>query len=448
MRYETHTNGYSNGRRGHNNIVKLDPEDSQNFDKTLAIPQLFVHAYILAMSGVGKTEIIKNLIIRFYLEKMSNSIIIDLDGDLSRQIARVIADKKAVVYIDMMSPKKFTSIYNPFRIKHQDMVSLSIMSQELLIAIASIIGADFSPNMEAILIPCIYVLLIKGDSGIDELMLFMDDKNNKYLIELGLKSPIPTHRKFFEQQFSKSKFKITKDAIATKLQILLNNPLFANFIIGKSTLNLEKLMASKGKIIIFRFPKSMISAAKLLMASIQGIALKRVKIPELEMRPKTYLFLDEFQNFVNPTLQEMLSGTRKYNLSVICANQKLSDIDTKTKDGLLTNAHIKIVGKCSYKDAKTMADELSLDTQQLMELQKGEFYTKVDSNMPIKVMATDRYLGDREALPDMYWKKHLKYWRKKYATKIIDATVVESIDDKVVDNSTPSLPIPKFDMEG
>jgi len=445
MRNEIITTGY-NGRRGHNDILKLDPTDSKTIDGSLISPMLFVHAYILAMSGMGKTEIIKILILRFYLEKKSNIIIIDLDGDISRQIARVVASKKDIVYINMMNTKKFTPIHNPLRTKHHDIVSLSIMSHELLIAIASIIGTDFTPNMEVILIPCIYVLLIKGDSGIDELITFMDGEYNEYLIELGLKSPIKSHRDFFERQFSKSKFIKTKEAVATKLQILLNNPLFANFIIGKSTFNLEKLMKSTGKIIIFRFPKSMKPAAKLLMASIQGIALKRANLPE-EMRPKTYLFLDEFQNLTNSTLQTILSESRKYKLSVICANQNLSDIDTKTENSLMTNTHIKIVGKCSYKDAKAMADEIGLNTQQLMCLQKGEFYAKVNSNTPIKIMATEKFLRDNDALPDMQWKQHQKYWRKEYCTKIIDATVIESTNDNVVNHSTPSLPIPKFDIE-
>ncbi len=426
-------------KRKQSNIIKLDPINPETIDNVLIPPILFVHAYILAMSGMGKTEMIKILVIWLYLEYKSNIILLDLNGDLSRQIARVVANKKDIVYIDMMSVKKFTPIHNPLRTKHRDTASLAIMSQELLIAIKNIIGTDFTPNMEAVLIPCIYVLLLKGDSGIDELITFMDNEHNEDLIELGLKSPVKSHRAFFKHQFTKEKLDKTKDAIATKLQILLNNPLFANFIIGKSTINLEKLMDSTGKITIFRFPKSMIPAAKLLMASIQGIALKRASLPE-DMRPKTYLFLDEFQNFVNPTLQEILSESRKYKLSVVCAHQNLSQIDRRTRDSLMSNTHIKIVGKNSIKDSKIMADEIGIAPQKLMELQKGEFYVKVDSRTPVKAMAIDRFIGDGEALSNMEWKQHLKYWRKKYYKKIIDTSIIDN-------GSDISLLTPKYDIE-
>ena len=113
----------------------------------------------------------------------------------------------------------------------------------------------------------------------------------------------------------------------------------------------------------------------------------------------------------------------------------------------MSNTHIKIVGNNSIKDSKVMADEIGITPQQLMELQKGEFFVKVDSKTPVKVMAIDRFIGDNDALPEMQWKQHQKHWRKEYYTKIIDSTIIESTDDHRVYHSTSSLPTPKFDIE-
>ena len=443
---------YSKRRKQRYGVTSiLCPENSQTFQETLVAPELFVHAYILAMSGAGKTEIMKLLAIRFYLAQNNNIIIIDSSGDFSRQIAKMIPRKEDIVLCDLTLKKKLTPTLNPFRLKKCDSKTIAIMAQEILNALESIIGSDFSPNMEALLTPCIYTLLQKGDSGLDELLVFMNDKLNTNLVELGLKSPIKVHREFFQNQFMEKKFQITKDAIATRLQLLLNNPIFYNFITGNSTINLEKLMTTKGKIILFRLPKSEMRktlepAAKLLMATIQGIALKRANIPE-ELRTKTYLFLDEFQNFVNPTLLEILSESRKYNLSVICAHQNLSQIDTKTRDSLLSNTHIKIIGKNANKDIKIMSSEIGVTIEELANLQNNEFYSRVDSEAPIKFIGTDKFLGDKEAISELQWKQHLKYWKKHYYKKMIDTTVVESVDDDTIDNSNASLPIPKFDIE-
>jgi hypothetical protein len=73
----------------------------------------------------------------------------------------------------------------------------------LINAFENIIREDFSPNMEVLITLLIYTLLRKGDSGIDELVRFLDNDNNQDLIQLGLKSPIKQHRDFFKNQFSK-----------------------------------------------------------------------------------------------------------------------------------------------------------------------------------------------------------------------------------------------------
>lgn len=429
----------------------LDPMDKEVFDEILAIHEIDGHVYVMASTRSGKTECVKLIQIRLILNGKGSIVIFDPHGDLAKQTARMMADKRDVVYIDPSLKNGITPTINPFRLKKSDERTYSIMAQEILNAFESIIGADFSPNMEALLIPCIYTLLRKGDSGVDELLVFMDDENNKYLIDLGLQSPIKAHRDFFRNQFSKKKFEVTKNAIATKLQLLLNNPIFFNFINGESTINLEKLVNTDGKIIILRLPKDAMRktlepAAKLIMALIQGIALKRVNLPE-EMRLKTYVVLDEFQNLISQILREMLAESAKNHLSVICMHQYLSQIDTKTKDAVLSNTNVKIVGRNSHKDLKVMADEIEVDVSLLKDLKQGEFYIKVGNRDAVKVVTSDKFLGDKEAISEPQWKQHLKYWKKHYYKKVIDTTVVESIDNVTDDDLNTTLPIPQFDIE-
>ena len=433
----------------------LDPFDPERFDKILAVHEIDGHVYIMASTRSGKTEFIKLIQYRLISNGKGSIVIIDPHGDLAIQTAKWLGDKKRVVYIDPSFKDGITPTINPFRLKKINEKALSIMAQEILNALESIIGTDFSPNMEALLIPCIYTLLRKGDSGIDELSVFMDDENNEYLIELGLKSPIKAHRDFFSRQFVKKKFEVTKNAIATKVQLLLNNPLFSNFMTGDSTIDLEKEINTNGKVVIFRLPKDamrkiLAPAAKLIMALVQGIVLKRANLPE-EMRPKTYLILDEFQNLTSQTLREMLAESAKNHLSVICIHQYLSQIDTKTKDAVLSNTNVKIIGKNSHKDLKVMADELEIDVSLLKNLKKGEFYIKVGTKEAVKIVTTDKALGDKMSISDRQWKEHLKYQKKHYYKKIIDTpSTIEGVSNDIADssNTDTALPIPKFDMEG
>jgi len=427
-----------------NKSLILDTDNIQQFDEIFPIDKIENGVHWSAASGGGKTEGIKILCIRLVLKQDGSIVIFDPHGDLAQQLAKRMDNKKDIIYIDPSLENGITPTINPFRTKSD----ISIMSQEIFNALESIVGTDFTPNMEVLLMPCIYVLLKKGDSGIDELSRFMDDDRNEDLIALGLKSEIAIYREFFKYQFKKSKFDVTKNALETKIQLLLNNPIFYNFVTGKSTLDLAKALNTKGKIIIFRFPKNKMRktlepAAKLVMAAIQGIVFQRADIPIKALRPKTYLILDEFQNFTNSTLKEMLVESRKNHLSVVCSNQHLSQLDTQTRDAVLSS-NIKIVGKNSIKDLKVMSEEIDVDLKSLKSLEKGEFYIKVGSNPAVRFRTTDKFIDNNHSISDKLWEKHLKYQKKHYYKNII----IDEVDTNpsITENSNV-LPTPKFDID-
>jgi len=435
-------------------ITIMDPlNDSEGFDKIISIYEVDNHWYLLASTRSGKSEFIKLIYIKLVLKADASIVLFDPHGDLARQCAKLKIDKGDIIYIDPTVKKGFTPTINPFRLNKTNESNIAIVAQELIIAFESIIGTDFSPNMESLLTPLIYTLLRKGDSGVDELLRFLDDKNNEDLVALGLQSTIEAHKKFFEHQFLQSKFNVTKDALASKLQILLNHPIFSNFITGDSTFNLEKAINNK-KVVIFRLPKGKMRkalepAAKLIMALIQGIVFKRSDLPE-NLRPKTYLICDEYQNFFSQMSDEILSESAKNNLYILGAHQYLSQLDNKSKEGLMSGANIKIIGKNSNKDLKVMSEEIEVDIQSLKVLNQGEFYVKVGSNSAIKIGTTDKFLGNSLSIDETSWKQQLRYQRKKYYKKIEDITDVKIQSDTPVGNTdapSTSLPIPQFDKD-
>lgn len=445
---------YNNNRASQGSqLPVLNPKnDTEEFDRIIPANELNSHWYFLASTRSGKSEFIKLVYIKLALASGSSIVLLDPHGDLARQCAKMMNDKKDIIYIDPTLKKGYTPTINPFRLKKRDEATIAIVAQELIIAFESIIGTEFSTNMEVLLTPLIYTLLRKGDSGIDELIRFLDDDNNEDLVAYALKSPIGVHVYFMRTQFKKGKFAKTKDALATKLQSFVNHPIFSNFAIGKSTVNLEKAINSN-KIIIIRLPKGKMRkvlepAAKLIMASIQGIVFKRSDLPET-LRPKTHLICDEYQNFFSQMSDEILSESAKNNLFILGAHQYLSQLDGKSKDALMSGANIKIIGKNSNKDLKAMAEEIEVDIQSLKSLKQGEFFVKVGSNPAVKIITTDKFLGNNGSIDEILWKQILKYQRKKYYKKIEVATAIDAQIEAIVDNSNlgTSLPIPNFDEE-
>jgi len=441
-------NSRRSGFRNSQLLPILDPDREDEFDKIISINEIEGHIGIHAKTRSGKTELTKTIFVRLARKTDGSIVILDPHGDFSLECAKMMNDKKDIILIDPTLKKGFTPTINPFRLKKIDEVKIAIVAQELISAFESIIGEDFSNNMEVVLTPIVYVLLRKGNSGIDEILIFLNDENNQSLIALGLQSPIKEHREFFRTQFSKGKFTKTKEALATKIQLLLSNPNFANFITGESTFNLEKALNNK-RIVIFRFSKGAMRktlepALKLIMALIQGIVFRRANLP-MDARPKTYLLCDEYQNFSSQISNDMLSESAKNKLFILAAHQHLSQLDTKCKDALISASHIIAVGQNSKKDLKTMAEEIEVKLESLQSLQQGEFYIKTGTNPAIKIVTTDKYLGNKYSISHEQWIKHLKYQIKHYYRKLNDDTIeVETTSETKNDNSSkaPMLPIP------
>ena len=433
-----------------NESYKIDPQERDQFNQIIPPDEIDSHMHVTASTRKGKSEFLKLMYMHRVSKKEGSTVLFDVHGDLSLQCIKMMnglnVDVEDFVLVDLFLKKGYTPTINPFRIGKVNEETVSIVAQELVSAFESIISTDFTDNMEVFLTPLIYILLVKGDSGIDELIKYLDNENYEELLAFALTIKSKYHRDFIKNEFNKPKFTKTKEALSTKLRIFLCNPVFSNFVTGESTINLRKALNS-GKNLIFRFPKGKMRkvlepAIKLIMALIQGIVFQRADLPK-DLRPKTYLICDEFQNFFSQISDEILSESGKNNLFITMAHQYLTQLDTTSRDGVLSGANIFVVGKNSDKELNAMAKQIEVDVSLLKNLKRGEFYIKVGSNNAIKIVTTNKYIDDKYSMSEIEWKKVKKYQRKRYYKKIdekIEDISISSIPDKI-----PSLPIPKFD---
>ncbi|SFD03316.1 Type IV secretion-system coupling protein DNA-binding domain-containing protein [Flexibacter flexilis DSM 6793] len=247
--------------------------------------------------------------------------------------------------------------------------------------------------MQTLLIPCVATLLLDENRSLKDLQNFM--QNDPALLELGKKSPFPAHRHFFETAFLNKSYEHTKTGIYTRIQSLLNNDGFYRATTGRSTMHLEKAI-NEGKIIIVRFTKDKGEEAsrafnKLLIARLQSIVLGRADQPK-EYRKPCFLFIDEFQNYLSPSIGLILEESRKFGLHLVIANQNLGQItDTRLLRTILSNTFTKLVGANGFKDLKDFAAEIGVKTTQLQQLPPYKFYCKSGSQ-PAFVFEPDTFL--------------------------------------------------------
>ena len=85
----------------------------------------------------------------------------------------------------------------------------------------------------------------------------------------------------------------------------------------------------------------------------QTAAMSRVDTPE-DQRNDFCLFVDEFQNFATESFESILSEARKFRLNLIVANQFMTQLTDKIREGILGNVGTIICGRIGITDAQIM----------------------------------------------------------------------------------------------
>lgn len=360
------------------------------------------HTYICAKTGAGKSELIKQLFFGHVKAGKSSVVVIDPHGDLAEEIFKKEIfnisnpEGQRLVYID---PKMFPDLspsINPFDVPN-DEDSIEVVAQNITGVFEQLIrDTGLSLQMRTILIPCISVLLRKGNSSIRELQTFMDDDRNSHLVNLGKNSPHKDHREFFHNGFHHKNYSVTKQSLYTKIQSLLNYRVFADFIARPSTIDLEKCMDDKG-IILFNLSTGRLgddaseAIGRFIVAHMTSIAKRRARIDEAKRVP-CHLFVDECQLFVNPKMGEILTQLRKYGLHLTLANQFVGQsMDTDLKNALTSSTNIKFVGMNNVDSLSSLGKEIGVELEVLQTLKVGEFYLKVGERQAVHLRVPNAY---------------------------------------------------------
>jgi len=384
--------------------------------------------YISGKAGSGKTEILKNMIMSNIAQNDSSIIILDIHGDYSFQIAQLMEDKSRLVYIDLFEGDDYNVMpsINPFEISDRaDEILIGYASQNISSTLKAIIGTEFSTIMESLLAPMLNTLLRIEGSTFFDLYKFCDDELNKDLVEFGIKHCDQMNSHYLKYDFYKADPR-TKKALKVRLQKLLNHPKFREFLTGNSTFDLQEAMNSN-KVIIFRFNKvklreTMSPIGRFIISFVQTYAMLREEIAE-DYRPTTYMYIDEFQNFINEDVDEILSESRKYKLYLILAHQFLAQIEnSRIKESILTNTQLKISGMNAYAHNQAISKQLGVKPEELETLRNvGEFYFRKNNDKAFKFTSSTKLLNIN------FSDEQLKEWhfgaRKEQLTKYYSEVV-------------------------
>ena len=209
-------------------------------------------------------------------------------------------------------------------------------------------------------------------------------------------------------------------------------------IIGqqKSAFNLREVM-DQGKILLVNLAKGKIGElnAYLLGLIIVGkvliSSLSRGDMPESQ-RKDFYLYIDEFQNFITPSIAAILSEARKYRLSLNIAHQYIGQLvkdgQTQIRDAVFGNVGTIICYKIGVEDAEFLEKQFVpvFNTYDLINVPKFNAYIKtMVDNQPMRAFSIMTYPpkeGNKEKAKLIRELSHSKYGRPR---EIIENEIAE-----------------------
>jgi hypothetical protein len=177
----------------------------------------------------------------------------------------------------------------------------------------------------------------------------------------------------------------------------------------------------------------------LLVSKLQQLAMSRQAQEEAKRRD-FYLYIDEFHNFITPSMAEILSGARKYRLGLVLSHQELRQLerDREVASAVLSNSYTRVCFRVGDQDARALENGFtSFEARDLQNLGTGDAICRVersDFDFNLKV-PNAVYPNEREAAARR--NEVIAASRAKYATPRAQIEVMLNDDQKAVIETQP-----------
>ena len=405
------------------------------------------HLYIIGKTGVGKSKMLE-LMVRQDIAYGYGICLIDPHGDVIDSLMDFIPEERIedIVIIDP-SDSKYPVSFNPLAnvdpdFKHQ-------LAQDLIEVMEKQFGANWTPRLEHVFRFSVLALLDYPHATMRGMISLLTDRNYRQKVIEYIEDDMV--RRFWAIEFADWSEKFDTDAIiplVNKLGQFLSNPLLRNIFGQKGNkIDIETLMNEK-KVILINLSKGRLGEenssffCSMFLTKIKQAGMSRVKMKP-ENREDFYLYVDEFQNVVTDTFENLLTESRKYGLCITVAHQYFGQLSARTQATALGNSGTIIVFRVGGEDAVKLKPEMApvFDIKDMINLGVQEFYIKETIDGETYDPFSAETLRIMPAPHESYRQRILAQSRAKYsitaddAKRLIaeeEATIIRSAQEKAI----------------
>lgn len=366
---------------GHELVLGENRHAGRSIAVTLDADQRSRHMYLIGASGTGKSTLLLNLIVQDIRNGQGIGVL-DPHGDLIDAVLSHVPESRYddVVLLDP-SDDQFPVGFNILS-AHSELERILLASD--LAAIFKRFSTSFGDQMQAVLSNAILAILENDRGGtLLDLRRFLTEKpfRDEYLRSVT----DPEISYYFAREFPLLKGS-PQAPILTRLNTFLRPKPIRYMVAQREGLDFSGIM-NDGKIFLAKLAHGLIGEENsyllgaLLVTKFHQLAMGRQEIAAAGRRPFT-LYIDEFHNFVTPSVASILSAARKYRLGLVLAHQEMRqlwDQDAAVGSAVLTNPCTRICFRVGDWDAKKLAEGFSsFNATDLQSLGVGEAICRVE----------------------------------------------------------------------
>jgi hypothetical protein len=393
----------------------------------------FRHFYIIGQTGTGKSSTMQALA-RQDFTTGNGLAIMDPHGDLVKDLLPFIPRERAddVIVFDPSDESRPIWL-NLLEAKPEERDMVAQDANNMMIKLFW--NEIFGPRLQDYFLNGCLTLMEYPQWGAltDIIRLFTDDDFQKDHVR-NVKNPIV--KAWWEKTFANMWDREKKEIIpyfAAKFSGFITNKMMRNIIWQtKSSFDIAECMQTN-KILLLNLSKGLIwdlnsqLLGMIVVSKIQSAAMQRQRISK-EERKDFFLYIDEFQNYVTPSIESILSEARKYRLGLVLAHQYLGQLEqsnalTKSslnlKQAIFGNVWSVMSYKVGPEDGEFMAKyfQPTFSDADLINMDKFKWVMKlaVDNQptTPFSIIPTNPYLesGDPKIAKALIELSRLKYGR-------------------------------------
>jgi len=426
----------------------LGINDHHGIEQTVGIDtaQRFRHIHIIGATGTGKSTLLQSLIMQD-VHSGAGCCVVDPHGDLIDAVIAAIPQERIqdVVLIDP-SDSDFPIGLNILS-AHSD-IERELLASDL-VALFRRFSTSWGDQMNSVFANAICAFLYNTKVGtLDDLRRFLIEQPFRNAILSTCTDPEIIYYWQKEYPILKSS---SIGSILTRLDSFLRPKAIRNMVCQSKGLDFKVLMNTQ-KIVLVKLSQGLVGEENshllgaFIVSKLQQTAMAR-QAQAAQDRIGFHCYIDEFQHYVTPSLATMLSGTRKYALSLTLAHQNMQQIETIDRaiaSSLLSNAGTRICFRVS-EDAKKMQEGFgSFGADDLQNLSVGEAIVKIntpDQDFNIRVIPY-------KTESDSFAQEILHHSRNTYGVPIVQQSPPEPTEVRKPGHiAPPTMPKPPVEPE-